>query len=1293
MSVSDDTGTTGRVITFYSYKGGTGRTMALANVAWLLASNGYKVLTIDWDLESPGLHRYFHPFLKDKDLRNSEGILDLVRNYAKATLRPTTSTQELQAMVHIQEYAASLDFDFPQGGLLDFVPAGRQDVGYAEAVSTFDWDTFWRERQGGQLLQVLREDMLRNYDFVLIDSRTGTSDTAGICTIQLPDTVVNCFTLNTQSIDGAAAITGSILKQAPDMTVYPVPTRIEDGEKAKLERGRAYSRRQFEPFMTFLGGGNANAYWNAAEVPYIPYYAYEEILAVFGDTPQQNGRLLARYVRLATLIAKHDCPAAPIPDAERSRVLSAFEQSVPRDRRTVVVAYAPLDRIWAEWLRDRLSGPANQVILHSIRDSLPDLAKADRLIIVFSREFVARDRGKRLLPIARERIAGGDANFVVALRVDSTVVDQRIPSRALVDVMGVDEERALEMMFSALALDSQVRAEARAVTIRYPAGLAPYWNIKLNRNPRFSGRGRLLESMRDQLLSSGSDGGRLALIGLPGVGKTQTALEYVYRFAASYDVVWWVSATQPAWVRVALADLASELKLPAGNVEEQVAAVLEALRRATPVRRWLVVFDNVDVPGDFAELLPVGPGHVLVTSRNPQWSSDLQTIDVKVFERKESVELLTRRVPTIDAADADTLAARLGDLPLALEQAGGWLASTSMTVPDYLSLLDNSAVRAMEESATDDSSETIASTVTVAYEELSQRSPAAARLLELFAFMAPEAIPYRMISNKQLTALLAPIDQRMYDPTRHGSLIREIGRWGLARVDAGNGGVVVHRLTQDIIGMRLTAEQQAERRREIQSVLAEADRGNPENPDNWPVYEGIRPHLEATGAFSAERPEIRQMILDMARYLWWRGDYAGCGELGRAVLDEWLPRFGPDDTWVLRLRYSLAGALRDQGHEAEAFEMNRDIYERFSRTLGKDDPYTLNAALTLAADLRGRGDYHEAVELDEQTVRGLREAFGDDDPLTLSAVNNLGVSKRLVGDFREAARLDRDCLERRRTGLGTSDIATIGSQENLGTDLREIGDLGPSRNQFEEAYRLARARYGDGLMRVLRLANGYAVTLRRLHDLDAAAKIIDEVTERANTLLGSRHRVTLSCRLEQAAVRWAQGRYEEAHKAGEEVYADYRELRGYHHPDTLAAGNDLAIFRRAAGDVEGALRLAEKTHERLEGFLLSRHPHTLISMVTLANAQFASGLRSAARETDETVLGRMRKFLREGHPATLAATVNWAVSHRSEDEDAATRKQGEALEGFRAAFGDDHPYTQAAREWRRLDLDIAPIPI
>src|ERR671915_437657 len=123
------TNSPGKVITFYSYKGGTGRSMALANVAWILASNGKQVLMLDWDLEAPGLHRYFSPFLFDKDLTDSEGIIDFVSNYAAEAVKPPPEGEQLPDNWYLRHadilrYAVSVEWEFPNGGALDFVPAG-----------------------------------------------------------------------------------------------------------------------------------------------------------------------------------------------------------------------------------------------------------------------------------------------------------------------------------------------------------------------------------------------------------------------------------------------------------------------------------------------------------------------------------------------------------------------------------------------------------------------------------------------------------------------------------------------------------------------------------------------------------------------------------------------------------------------------------------------------------------------------------------------------------------------------------------------------------------------------------------------------------------------------------------------------------------------------------------------------------------------------------------------------------------------------------------------------------------
>ena len=140
----------------------------------------------------------------------------------------------------------------------------------------------------------MRDDMKQKYDYVLIDSRTGLSDVADICTIELPDVLTICFTLSDQSIEGAANVARQISGRYRDrnIRVLPVPMRIEDGEKEKLDVGRALARMKFEGFPAGMTPESSALYWASVEVPYKPFYAFEETLATFGDDPGSPASLL-----------------------------------------------------------------------------------------------------------------------------------------------------------------------------------------------------------------------------------------------------------------------------------------------------------------------------------------------------------------------------------------------------------------------------------------------------------------------------------------------------------------------------------------------------------------------------------------------------------------------------------------------------------------------------------------------------------------------------------------------------------------------------------------------------------------------------------------------------------------------------------------------------------------------------------------------------------------------------------------------------------------------------------------
>ncbi len=343
----------GKILTFYSYKGGTGRSMALANVAWILASAGKSVLVIDWDLEAPGLHRYFRPFLIDYRLTASPGLIDFVINYATEAVKPSTEVTPdwIAAQANILDYRISLDWDFPHGGALHLVPAGKQDVTYAARVSTFNWQKFYEKLGGGVLMNAVRERVRDKYDYILIDSRTGVSDTAGICTVQLPDELVVCFTYNNQSTEGAAGVARSVFQQKfveggeSSFRVHPVPMRVDPFEEIRLKRRQQHARKLFEPLLIDAPTDRV-AYWANVEVPNIAAFAYEEVLSTFSDEPSDPKRLLSAMIRVTASITRGDVPSFQLltePD-ERAEVLARFADVEGEDAVVVPASYEdPVD--------------------------------------------------------------------------------------------------------------------------------------------------------------------------------------------------------------------------------------------------------------------------------------------------------------------------------------------------------------------------------------------------------------------------------------------------------------------------------------------------------------------------------------------------------------------------------------------------------------------------------------------------------------------------------------------------------------------------------------------------------------------------------------------------------------------------------------------------------------------------------------------------------------------------------------------------------------------------------------
>ncbi|MEE1833370.1 FxSxx-COOH system tetratricopeptide repeat protein [Streptomyces sp. SP17KL33] len=1320
MSSETEAQDAGRIVTFYSYKGGTGRTMALVNVGWIMASNGKRVLLVDWDLEAPGLHRYLRPFLLDPKLRDTDGLINMVNSFVGQVIRPgeplepgagTTvmSDDELRSHARLGPRTTGLDLRFPGGGRLDFLPAGRMSPSYSADVTSFNWRAFYERLGGGSFLQVLREEMKASYDYVLIDSRTGVSDISGICTTVMPDVLVDGFVLNHQSIEGGLDVAQSVASEVRHpVRILPVPMRVEDGEQELLEWGRDLARAEFGPFLSWLGESEQDQYWGEVEVPYKKYYAYAEIPATVRDRPSQPGNLLAAFERLTSWITDGRVRSlAPHPEDERQRMRAAYldpRTSWPR----IHVSYASADRMWAEWIAARLEVIGYQVSLHSTAEpdagTLPEVAPVlkgrGRMLALLSPEYMAQRRAQEVWKQLRGLESADRALLAVRVQEFETTARAPFRGRFAADLTHRTPEEAEAQLLSVVGpvrrarVPGSVAPAPDAPAPPFP-GTSPSVQRVPSRNVSFTGRGFLLERLRNGFTSGSTT---QVLYGLGGVGKTQIAQEYAHRFKAAYDVVWWVPAAQPGLIRPALADLAPRLGLEVGeDVGSTAESVLRALRRGEPFDRWLLVYDNAGRPEQLAAFLPTGPpgGHVLLTSRDRTWVNDAGLVEVEVFQRQESTDLLHRLNTGLTASDAEEVARELGDLPLAVAQAAVWLSESSMPVATYLALLKDRLTEVLQTTQLPerDYPHSAAATWNLAVDELRRVNQAAAEMLEICSFFGPDPIPLRLLYSKAVTKALTLPSGEPRDEMAVAQLVRTINRFGLAKSDQSSATLTVHRLVQAVIRDQVDDARKPQARGVVHAALVDADPGDPDVPADWDRYAELLPHLRPSLAAESPDPEVRKWVTDSVRYLWKRGLRADGQELAERTLARWKTcGIGhPDDPQTLMLRIQLGNVLRSRGRLEKAYEIDRDTFERFHRTKGPDYAHTLAAAGNVAADLRALGRYVEARELDRKTLDGALRTLGDDHPRTLMYTSNLGMSEYLAGDRRAALDLHELAYRQQSEARGRDNFYSLLFASNYARDLRETGSLREALDLLRTTVQWYEQTLGDSHPETLRTRRNLAVALRRAGDYEQAKKIDEDIHSRYVEAHGTEHTDTLAAACGLACDLAALGEPQRARQLAERAMDRYGAYLGAEHPVTLACATNLSVYQRLTGSTDSARELSHKALHQMSRIVGESHPYSLSCMINHANDLALAGDLEAAVEWDRRARRYFLDILGPDHYDAISITSNLGLSLRATGRtEEAARLAAEAARRAQDKLGETHPTTRTILAGKRLDSDIEP---
>ena len=824
----------------------------------------------------------------------------------------------------------------------------------------------------------------------------------------------------------------------------------------------------------------------------------------------------------------------------------------------------------------------------------------------------------------------------------------------------------------------------------------PVWNVP-PRNVNFTGREDLLGLLHQRLREAETAAVTPnTLHGMGGVGKSQLAIEYVYRHVDDYDIIWWVPAEQQSQILASLAELAQSLGLDVGTeANTAVPAVREALRSGKPYKNWLLVFDNAEEIATVRSYFPTGgSGKIVVTSRNLDWSSVADTLSVDVFQREESKSLLQRRNPDLSDNEADHLAEALGDLPLAIEQAASWRAVTGMAVDEYLSLIEQKRLELFDETTSPDYSTSVAAAWNVSLDRLERGNKAALQLLQVCAFLAPEPIPRILFRGSRSVRLTPELDEVVSDPIKLGRAIRDLSRYALARIDHRNNTIQLHRLVQAALIRRMPAELHDEMRHYAHILLANANPNNPGASDQWPRYQALLPHVLASDVIACDDPWVRQLLAGMVRFLYAWGDHESSLALSRDITNAWLERFGEEDTETLALRKYYAFVMRVMGQYSEAADVDNHTVAVYQRIADEDDEGFLDSLLQLGANMRARGAYTAARDNDEIVLSRARRAFGEDDPATLAAAHNLGVSLRLSGDFKRALELDQDTYQRRVIVLGEDASNTMLTLTGMAIDQCEVGDYLAARTLQEDTYARAARLFRASNPTAIFAARNLAVFRRRAGDLDGARELSEDTVTRYQRRYGDSYPDTLAAVANLAVDLRQAGDFDTARTLDEQTSKRFRQLLGERHSHTLIVEANLAVTLRLLGEVDAAYRLNVVTLAGMTESLGESHPVTLACAANHGSDYYALQNFEEALRQDERTVELLRQHWGDEHPVALAVALNLALDYRAVGRMA----EGDALRTdmlarLRRVLGDSHPATVAASKGFRADVDSAPMPL
>jgi tetratricopeptide (TPR) repeat protein len=756
----------------------------------------------------------------------------------------------------------------------------------------------------------------------------------------------------------------------------------------------------------------------------------------------------------------------------------------------------------------------------------------------------------------------------------------------------------------------------------------PIWNIPFSRKQFFIGREALLQKLHARLRTARTAvlGQRQVINGLGGIGKTQLAVEYAYRYHQEYQTVLWAHADTTEALITSYTEIARLLQLPQKDAKEQEEIVQGVKDWLSNQQNWLLILDNADEPDALIPFLPpkVG-GHLIVTTR----AADLShlglgfghALTVPKFKKTLCIPFLLHRAGLKQVSSQDREYARqitdeLDGLPLALNQAGVYLAATGSNLASYWEMYQQQRTTLLNVDDDRTYPRSVAATLLLSFRQMEQRHPAAADLLRLCAFLAPDAIPEGLLTKgaRELGGVLAPVAANaiLFDQT-----MKALRAQSLITRDPRTRTVTVHRLVQAVLRDSMTPETQYQWMLHVVQAVNAAFPGI--DFEDWPTCERMLPHaLICTNWINEMRlttPIAVLLLNQVGCYLRDRARYREAELLLKQALsirEQELEVMHPDTARSLN---NLGELYRQMGKYEKAEPLYQKALTIREQVLGAIHPDTALSLSDLAVLYWQMGKYKEAEPLCRRALAIREQQLGTEHPYTAMSLNNLALLSWQMGKYEEAEPLYQRALAIKEKQLGTEHPSTTMSLNNLAALYYQQRKYEEAEPLFLRTLTIRERQLGVEHPDTAMSLNNLGELYREMGKYEEAELLYRRAIVIKEKQLGTEHPDTALSLDSLAKLYTLQGKYGEAEPLYQRALAIYEQQCGAEHPDTASTLSHLATFYRQQGTYEEAEPFYQRALAIQEQHLGPTHPETQST-----KKDYAAFLRRVGRDAEALAL-------------------------------------------------------------------------